>query len=544
MVHKKQLSDTKKLAVNKAIELMSEGKIKDSINLISKNFSKTNDIYLFFKGWQYQLQNNHQLAIKYFENSLLKNPIKEDALIGLAASYLELGDYSRAVECAEQALLINSESAQALLTLATAISKQNVTNNKNQNEAILYLEKALKIASNSVYNKTLIVDIITAIGACYMNLKNPEVAEIVLERAIAIDEFNIVANKNLASVYASLCKIDKAIRCSQLAQMTDINSDRLDAIYQEGMLQLLNKNYIKGWRLHESRLFTAKYSQKDLLVAPPLNINALTEHDSVLLFQEQGIGDFLQFSRYIPLISKITKNIDLVILPNTYLNMNTEVPSIKQFVEYNFGEYINRVLVKSVDKIHKDYTYASSLMSLPYIFKSNEKTIPSILPFKTDKVLNIDKTGLIVGIFYKGSSHHSNDYNRSIPVTYIDDFISYNEDVTFVNLQLENTLSSHSNVIHYDNEGLDNTLAIMNNCDLVITVDSMIAHLSAGAGINTFILHAYSPDWRWGISQENSEWYPSVTNIRQKNIGNWDSVFENVQQRLSQLKNKLTVAKK
>lgn len=536
MVSKKRLSDTKKLAINRAIDLMASGKLTEAIETISKQFSRNSDTYLFFRGWRAQLENNHTLAIRLFEQSLLKNPLKEDALIGLAGSYSELGDYSRARECAEQALLLSKHSAQALLTLGTIISKSDSKNTRLQHEALGHLTRALDIATAENEASSLIVlDTMIAIGACYLNLKMNQQALLALETVVSIDKFNVVAHKNLASVYANLRMITEAIESCRIAQMTDSAEDKADALYQEGMLQLMSENYAKGWRLHEYRLQTSRYKHHDLFRGDTLNYEALTEHDSVLLFQEQGIGDFLQFSRYIPIIAQKTKSIDIVVFPNSYLTIRQEIPSLKSFVRLNYGKYIRNIYVKSVDSIPDDYSYSASLMSLPYILKTREYNIPPILPFVTDKKVEIKGTKLIA-LFYRGSPHHSNDANRSMPIEYVKQLIEQNADLTFVNMQLENELSEYQNVVHPHTEGLENMLAVLQQCNLLISVDSMIVHLAGGAGIATIVAHAYSSDWRWGIDRADSAWYPSILNIRQNQINDWHSVIEKIQQHLNSVK--------
>lgn len=541
MVHKKQLSNTKKLAVNKAIDLMYSGKSADSLKVLKNHFSSNSDTILFFKGWKAQLENNHILAISLFEKSLIKNPLNEDALVGLATSYLEINNLSQALECAEQAILLNKNNPHSLLTMGVILVKSHPKDFSKQQKALEYLNTAYELAVPTV-NTTLIVDILSAIGACYANQRLDEKARITLETVLEIDPYHTIAAKNLTSVYANLLMIDKAINTSKIAQMADSDEEKIDAMYQEGMLQLMLKNYAKGWRLHEIRLHSSKYKQKDMLFTKALDIKNVTEYDRIVLFQEQGIGDFLQFSRYIPLVSKLCKNIDIVILPNSYIGISDSIPSIKSFVELNFGKYINNVLVKGVDKIPDDYTYQASLMSLPYLFKTREHNIPSILPFITDKQTDLGSDKPLVGLFWKGSPHHSNDHNRSIDTNTIRELVISNPDITFVNFQLNETLPGIENVLHPDTTGLKNMLSILNKCDALITVDSMIAHLAGGANIPTYIMHAFSPDWRWGISKTTSEWYPSVTNIRQKQIGDWGNVILQVQDILNTLKNKLTLA--
>jgi tetratricopeptide (TPR) repeat protein len=536
MVHKKQLSYTKRLAANKIIDLLYQNKISAARALVKKNYKRNTELYYFFIGWISQLENKHDLSIQMFEKALILNPLNEDVLIGLAGSYLELNDFERAEECASHAVTINNKNPKNLLTLATVISKSNVISKTVQSQAEILFEQALDLCTLTDSNsQKLLVDILAGWGGCLLNLGEIDQAKAVLEQATKYDSYNPIAHKNLVSVYANLNDLDNAIASCKIAEMSEDKNIVIDTLYQEGMLELLRGNYAKGWRLHEARLESSKYKYRELLNKGSLTLTQLTEHNSILLFQEQGIGDLLQFAHLIPQVYKQCKTIDLVVLPNTFLPMiEGKVPSPKQFIEHNFGKYIRRVYVKDVDAITEHYDCVTSIMSLGYWLKTTPKNFTT-LPF-TSSIHNTAYTNKI-GLLWKGSKHHANDSLRSAPTSCINDLIHEHSDLSFVSLQLDRDpeLKQHSNLIsaEKDLEGLLNVAAVIENCALVVSVDSMIAHLAAGMNKPTLLLHAWSPDWRWGLYGQTNRWYPSVTDIRQSSRNNWDSVFSEVNKRLN-----------
>ena len=145
MVHKKQFSNTKRLAANKIIELIYAGKLKTAYTLLKTNFKPNNELYYFLNGWISQLQGRHDIAVKLFEKALILNPLNDEVLIGLAGSYLELEEYDRAEECASHAVTVNSSNPKNLLTLATVISKASKSNKTVQAQADILFEQAFNM---------------------------------------------------------------------------------------------------------------------------------------------------------------------------------------------------------------------------------------------------------------------------------------------------------------------------------------------------------------------------------------------------------------
>ena len=542
MVQKTKLRNTKQLAINKAIDLVYQAKFSSALAVIRKNFKAEDYTSLFFKGWIAQINNEHEKAIKFLEKSLTKNPINKDALIGLTASYLELNDFNRALECAEQCVLLDNKDPKSLVTLATVISKKYRNNLEKQEKAIeLYLQAFNTVSSVSIpseENNRLVLDILSGWGASLLDLKRPEEAILVLETALNLNSLDPLVHKNLTSAYTSINKIDKAIDSCKKAQLSDDYSLVYDSMYQEGMLELMRGNYTRGWRLHEYRLKTGQFKEINNLKVPQWDGSPLQDYESLLIYQEQGIGDTLQFSRYIPLVASRVANIDIEIKANHYQaweDPKNEPASIREFLHRNYPQVRNSYTKGWHNLNYEDYTYVVSFMSLPRLFKTTLGNIPDIPYFKPVNA-TITPKKYDIGLLWQGSTAHRNDSNRSISIDYIKDLVAKHSDKSFVSLQLD-TYEDLPRVDQVGNniKNIDDALEVINNCSVIITVDSMIAHLAASANKPVLLLHAYSPDWRWMLERRDSPWYPSIINLRQKSIQDWDSVLSEVNDEIDKL---------
>jgi tetratricopeptide (TPR) repeat protein len=522
MVSKKELQ-----YIELVIKLISEAKYAAAKVNIKSHLAKRKDLQYFFYGWVEQLQGADINAIKYFEQALAINPLNEDCLYGACSSYMNLNNIDSAIECAEQLILISKSDRNRLL-LGLCYAKVDTGRAYD-----ILSEALLDIESDSMF----LQEILSNLGAASLNLKKLDEAQHYLELAKKLDEYDILTNKNLASVYTSQNKLEEAKQCLNVVQMADDGDIIADAKYQEGMIELLQENYARGWRLHEFRLLSSSYKYRDMIRGKQLDLNIIKKQDSLLLYQEQGIGDAIQFLRYIPELAKYCDNISIVLVPNQYhewLDKTVEPASLKSLVQYNYGKYLKNIFIRGFDKL-SDYDYGASLMSLPYICNS----LPPVVCLQTP--ISYKSNGSKIGIVWKGSNHHFNDVNRSVDVSFINMLIENNPTITFVALQLDRLkgLGSYANIVIPEKHNIDTiekTMAVLNTCTSVITVDSMIAHLSASMLKRTYILHAFSPDWRWGLNRKDSIWYPTVINIRQDKLGGWDSVFNKIQAELNSIK--------
>ena len=547
MVQKTKLRNTRELeTINAAIDLATTGCFDKAINLTKRKLSGIHYFSFFLKGWKAQAMNDHVKAISCFEQSLIKNPLNEDAITGLASSYLEIGEFSKAEECAEQLLLLNSKKPQNYLTYALVLSKKYKGNISKQLKATDNFSKAYNLLktefNSSEEHIRMLIDILTGWGASLLSTHNYSEAVSLLVAAEEFDHGDPLINKNLASAYSSLLKIDEAIIAAQKAQKSEDYEVVMDSLYQEGMLQLLKGDFQKGWRLCEFRLNTKQFQGLKNYNIPNWNGEKLPEDKKLLVYQEQGLGDLLQFSRYLPLVHSRASNIDIEVIANQYEkweDSTSEPKSFREFLHNNYKDYVSDSYVRGWHKNdYSKYAYKVSFMSLPRIFRTNLDTIPAVPNFKEHKISS--DMMLIptydIGILWQGSKAHHNDINRSVPVQLIEEFITKHSNLKFLNLQLDKdeninklpNVDYHSDKLNY----LDDTLVLLKRCKIIVTVDSMIAHLAGSANLKTFVLHAFSPDWRWLLDRKDSPWYPSITNIRQKQLRDWNSVFEQLDQEI------------
>ncbi len=190
------------------------------------------------------------------------------------------------------------------------------------------------------------------------------------------------------------------------------------------------------------------------------------------------------------------------------------------------------------------FDYQCPLLSLPLAFKTNLETIPNISGYinlnNHANKINEWKERLgtklkpRIGLVWSGNPHHKNDHNRSLLLRDILPFLP--NQLEYISLQKEVrdidrlTLDSNSRILNFDshlNDFLD-TSALINNLDLVISVDTSVAHLSGALGKKTLLLLPYVPDWRWLLDRDDSPWYPSMKLYRQNFIGDWNGALDRV----------------
>jgi hypothetical protein len=247
----------------------------------------------------------------------------------------------------------------------------------------------------------------------------------------------------------------------------------------------------------------------------------------VLLYPEQGVGDSLMCIRY-------AKEINAT----TMLECSEDIiPLFKDFVDeiYVFG------------KAPSNFDYHCSLVGLPEIFGANLNNIcgDAYLSGSLSASSDWDKyKGLKIGICWAGNPIHPNDENRSCPLKFFEDIGKIPEVILF-SLQKEHLIRKNGANLNAGAEvelidmsefmnDWNKTASIIANMDLIVTVDTALAHLSGGMGKPTWILLPNNSDWRWGKFGETTPWYSSVRLFRQKEKGNWKSVFKSL---LNEIKN-------
>ena len=309
------------------------------------------------------------------------------------------------------------------------------------------------------------------------------------------------------------------------------------AHFNRGLLQLQQGNYADGWRSYESR-----WSAEELALSkdkreyeqPLWTGEQSLEGKTVLLWSEQGLGDTLQFCRYATMVAQRGATVILEVKPELIGLMGTLAG-------------VSRIIAK--DGAAPAFDLHCPLMSLPLAFGTRVETIPAAVPYlaadpnrvaEWARVLG-EKTRLRVGVVWNGNPKYMNDAIRSITLGQFSPL--FGEDCEFVALQKEvrtsdkAVLDTSRNVRQFAAAIKDftDTAALCELMDVIVTVDTSVAHLAGALGKPVWVLLPRRPDWRWLLEREDNPWYPNTKLYRQPSEGDWNAVVDKVRADLGAL---------
>lgn len=400
------------------------------------------------------------------------------------------------------------------------------------NEALACFNTAIALNENSAlaYQKR---------GELYTRTNRSEDAILDYEKALSIDGDLYQYYYAVAFAYRNLGRLDEALEYyrlwGRLGEGKRNKQDRAIADFSESMIWLLKGHYQLGWQLYEGR-WVAVSSKHFRNFKQPLWLGEDISDKHILLHAEQGFGDTLQMFRYVDLIASRAAQVTLEVNGpmQRLLQNNTSVNVI------------------SKDSVLPDFDVQCPLMSLPLAFKTTLETIPPIKAlFKADAATQAIWTEKVqqkiaktkqnrnIGFVATGNMKHSNDLARSLSFEQLVKFLPLNANLFCLQKEFrsENAKFLDNNPhIHYFGKQLGDftdTAALIACMDLVITVDTSVAHLAASMGKPTWILLPFAPDFRWLLNRSDSPWYPSVKLYRQQKIGDWDAVLAQVNADLS-----------
>ena len=300
-------------------------------------------------------------------------------------------------------------------------------------------------------------------------------------------------------------------------------------------MKLLTGQYEEGWKLYESRRKAKATKSNYKLYDQPLWLGKESLQNKTLLVEaEQGLGDIIQFCRYIPMLENIEAKVILE-TPKALASIIKTIPS-------NF-----LIIEKGQSLGHFDYHIP--IMSLPHAFNTTANNIPVSIPYLfSDKIKReywnkklSKKTKPRIGLVWSGSAAHKNDKNRSLLLKDLEPIVQLPFEYHSLQKEIrENdqpTLFEFKQIHQHQNELNDfsDTAALIDEMDLIITVDTSVAHLAGALGKNVWIILPYHPDYRWMLYRNDSPWYPTCTLFRKSKIDDWDETIEEI---ISKLKKK------
>ena len=308
--------------------------------------------------------------------------------------------------------------------------------------------------------------------------------------------------------------LEKLIRKNPLSAATHFNL---------GVAYLLNNQYEAGWPEFEWWRKVDQLKKDAIVVNLPRWQGEPLEGKSILLYAEQGFGDTLQFLRYVPLVAARGGRVVLAVQPALY-RLVKDLPDVS--------------LCLALGGSFPACDVAMPLMSLPRIFGTRADSVPPpaalMAPLGTCDADALDEPYKI-GLVWAGNPKHTMDRLRSMSLA---DFgiLAGLEHVAFTSLQLgaaveQITRPAQPICFAADCSAVKDfadTAAIIADLDLVVTIDSAVAHLAGSLGKPVWILNACVPDWRWGRESFESPWYPTARLFRQAKPGDWSGVMRQV----------------
>jgi tetratricopeptide (TPR) repeat protein len=321
-----------------------------------------------------------------------------------------------------------------------------------------------------------------------------------------------------------------------------INPEAPEVHFNRGVILLWQDRYAEGFAAYERR-FEAMRSPThpdSPIGRPPLGVQAWQGEDlqgkTLVLWPEQGIGDALQFLRYLPVLCTRTAPV----------NLKVAVPlSLQTLVQASFPG-LNVLNVETLAQAGGPVAdFDAPLMSLPHLLGTPEDTQRSAVPYLTPSPAQLARwqarlgarQRLRVGLVWAGNPQHLRDFERSIPLRLLATLASSR--IEFHALQKGHGEAQLDELPDFALQrtgaacaDFHDTAAALSQLDLLITVDTSVAHLAGAMGVPTWLLlHAYG-EWRWGVSRAECRWYPSVRFFRQIVPGEWGEVIERVRHAL------------
>lgn len=344
--------------------------------------------------------------------------------------------------------------------------------------------------------------------------------------ALAVEPGHAGVLTSLANALHSAGRLDAALPIHDLAYAAA--PDNADYRYNRALSLLASGDHARGWAEHEWRLRRAR--TRDAMAARgPAWDGGPIAGQTILLHAEQGFGDTLQFVRYAPLVAATGAHVVLEV-PETLIRLMRSVPGVARIL--------------SVGETCRSFDTHCAMMSLPHRFATTQATVPARIPYLAAEPADIarwrawlpadDKR--LVGLVWAGGAHHGDieshltDRRRSLPVTALDELAGIDQ-FRFVSLQKDApALPARLDIIDPMPLVIDfaDTAAVIANLDLVIAVDTAVAHLAGALGKPVWLLSRYDGCWRWGDRQTETPWYPTMRIFRQSRPGDWDGVVAEV----------------
>jgi Flp pilus assembly protein TadD len=442
----------------------------------------------------------------------LEHGSNADALALLARCKLESGDGAGAVMELERALALAPLTAERCVLYARALSAAG-----RHEEAIQTAAQARQLDPSPASQRTEL-EVLAAAG-------HHEDLVAKLADALASAPKDVALWTQLGSSFTALGRSQEAV--AALREAVALEPAKVEANCGLGLALLRLGQLAEGFRYHEHRQkkagLTARFGVKAWQREPLAEAH-------LLVLPEQGLGDTIQFSRFVPAVRRLARRVTFLVPPPLVRLLQSHPELAPEATSHpGFG---------SAD-------YQTLLLSLPHLLESGDDLASDSLPLLKPEPERVKRwaarlpAGRKIAFAWQGNPHYAGEPWRSIPLFELAPLIADSAaHLTWISLQknfgseqlcaspIASLVLNLADEIDRDGNAFLDSLAILSLVDAFVTTDTALAHLAGSAGIRSWLLLSHVADWRWGIAAERSIWYPSLRLLRQPSWGDWKGVVQ------------------
>jgi len=453
---------------------------------------------------------DNRLAVDLISNAILNNSRIPQFYNNLGIALRALGKFEEAVQAYQKALMLKPDYADACYNMGNSLASLD-----RHAAALEQYEKALMFKPDDAYTYY-------NIGVAMQELGRHAEAVGNFKRAIQLNHDTTEVYRAMAASQKAQGRYADAI--NTLKQALCLKPDCAHTHTDLGMILLLAGNFTQGWREYRWRLKGTSWGR----YFPDTMRWDGSDFAGKKLFVrcEQGLGDNIQFVRYLPMVKARGGTVIFGVYEQLY-SLLKDFPGADKTVNL------------SVENQPLEFDLYAPIMDLPGIFGTTLETIPAEVPYifadpaKTEFWRSkLSGPGFKVGIVWSGSFGRGGKHLRNCkltdfaPLSVIDGVKLYALQKGRAAEQIEQS-AGRIPVVDLGKQFNDfsDTAAAIENLDLIISVDTSVLHLAGAMGKPTWALQCFAPDWRWLLEREDSPWYPTMRLFRQQKLEQWDDVF-------------------
>jgi Tfp pilus assembly protein PilF len=445
-------------------------------------------------------------AIASYEKVIAVQPGHAAALNNLGCAWLRVGRVEKAIEFFQRAITARPDYAQAFSNLGDAWLKMGEAAKAEAN-----CRRALEIEPNRV-------DAHSNLGNALREVGRIDEAVQEYRQALAYDSRNPDLLNNLGNALIALREYERAEECFRHA--LSAQPENGPAHWYLALLRLLTGDYERGFELYEWRRKVPGLGAGAALTQPLWDGSPLNGR-RILIHFEQAFGDVIQCARYVPKVAERGGQVVLAV-PMELYRLMLSLPSVEK-------------VIKLSDPL-PSFDVHCPIMSLPFVFRTRLDTIPANVPYLScDQALKqkwgacVPKDDRVkVGVAWSGRRRpdplRAVPPGELLPLTNVQGCWFCSVQKSLVGSATELPLADFSHNLHDFAE----TAALIGNLDVIITIDTGVAHLAGAMGKPVWLLLKDVPDWRWLLDRADSPWYPTMKLFRQSVRGSWKEPIDQI----------------